>query len=80
MPKALSAAKRNLVHGLLQENIPHAVIAKQVDITERQVRRIKHNLVNYETPERPKKPQQGRQPKITDGMAEVHSLMKLLLI
>ena len=78
MPKALFASKRNLVHGLLQEDIPHAVFARQVDISERQMHHIKHNLVNYETTEQSKKSQQRRPPKITDGMAEVHSHYEII--
>ena len=50
MPKALFASKRNLVHGLLQEDIPHAVFARQADISERQMHHIKHNLVNMRLP------------------------------
>ena len=70
MPKALSSSKTARIKGALEEEIPQKDIAKQVGCCKRQVTRIKHNLVNYGTVKRSKNAQQGRQPKITEGMAQ----------
>ena len=72
MPRAISPSKQRRIQGALQEDISQKEIAKRVGCSKRQVTRIKHNLVNYGTTTRPKKPQQGRQPKITEAMAQVY--------
>ena len=72
MPRILSPSKRRRIQGGLQEDIPQKEIATRVHCSKRQVTRIKHNLVHYGTTTRPKKPQQGRQPKIAEAMAQVH--------
>ena len=75
MPRTLSPSKQRRIQGALQEDIPQKEIAKCVQCSKCQVTRIKHNLVHYGTATRPKKPQQGRQPKITEAMAQVRAFI-----
>lgn len=71
MPQALSAEKLARVRGFLELGVSRNDIADRVGVSKCQVTRIKHNIVYYGSVKRPKKPSQGRQPKITEGMAEV---------
>jgi len=71
MPQKISPRQESHVRGSLALGMPHKQIAKDVGISVRQVERIKHNLVFYGSASRPKKSQQGRQPTITEGMAQV---------
>ena len=71
MPQALSVEKLARVRVGLEMDTKQKTIAQKVNVSKRQVTRIKHNIVYYGSVKRPKKPLQGRQPKITEGMAEV---------
>ena len=71
MPYALSNEKLARIRAGLELGTDQKTIAQQVGVSKRQVTRIKHNIVSYGTVRRPKKPSQGRQPKITKAMAEV---------
>lgn len=71
MPHALSTEKLARIRVGLEMSTDQKTIARQVGVSKRQVTRIKHNIVYYGSVKRPKKPSQGRQPKITEGMAEV---------
>ena len=74
MPQALSEEKLARIRVGLELGTDQMTIAQQVGISKRQVTRIKHNIVFYGSAKHPKKPYQGRQPKITEGMAEVQAL------
>ena len=71
MPHALSTEKLARIRAGLEMSTDQKTIAQQVGVSKRQVTRIKHNIVYYGSVMRPKKPSQGRQRKITEGMAEV---------
>jgi len=77
MPKRLSQAQKSHVMGSLALGMPHKQIASDIGISTCQVERIKHNIVTYGTASRPKKPQQGRKPTITEGMADVRAIPML---
>ena len=49
----------------------HDTIATEVKCSERQVRRILHNLLHYGSVKRPKADQQGRKPNLTTEMEQV---------
>ena len=71
MPQALSTEKLARIRAGLEMDTDQKTIAQRVGVSKRQVTRIKHNIVFHGSVKRPKKPFQGRQPKITEGMAEV---------
>jgi hypothetical protein len=71
MPQALSAEKLARIRAGLELSTDQNTIAQQVGVSNRQVTRIKHNIVFHGSVKRPKNPHQGRQSKITEGMAEV---------
>jgi len=71
MPHALSLGKLARIRAGLELETDQKTIAQQVGVSKRQVTRIKHNIVTYGSVNRPKKPGQGRQPLITEGMADV---------
>ena len=71
MPQALLTEKPACIRGFLELGVSREDIANRVGVSKCQVTRIKHNIVYYGSVMRPKKPSQGRQPKITEGMAEV---------
>ena len=71
MPYALSTEKLARIRAGLEISTDQKTIAQQVGVSKRQVTRIKHNIVFHGSVKRPKKPFQGRQPKITEEMAEV---------
>ena len=56
---------------MLELTLPHKEIAKAVNVTTRQIRRIKFNLLNFGTTCRPKVVHQGRPSKITPEMERV---------
>jgi uncharacterized protein YerC len=76
--KVLSLSKRSRLKAALEEDIPHDVIATRIGCSIRTVARVKHNLIHYGTTMRPKTIQRGRQPKITEGMAQVSWKIKLI--
>ena len=69
--QTLSTEKLARIWASLEMGTYQKTIAQWAGISKRQVTRIKHNIVFYGSVKRPKKPLQGRQPKITEGMAEV---------
>ena len=71
MPQALSSEKLARIRAGLELGTDQKTIAQQVSVSKRQVTRIKHNIVFHGSVKHPKKSHQGRQPKITEGMAEV---------
>src|SRR5437667_9172020 len=71
MPHALSQSKSNAVKVMLELNMTHDTIAAEVKCSERQVRRILHNLLHYGSVKRPKADQQGRKPNLTAEMEQV---------
>jgi len=71
MPQALSLGKLDRIRAGLELGTDQKTIAQQVGISKRQVTRIKRNIVTYGPVNCPKKPGQGRQPLITEGMADV---------
>ena len=71
MPQALSTEKLARIRAGLEMDTNQKGIAQRVGVSKRQVTRIKHNIVFYGSIKHPKKPFQGRQPKITEGMAEI---------
>ena len=72
MPEALSTEKLARIQTGLELGRDQKTIAQEVGVSKQQVTRIKHNIIFYGSVKRPKKLLQGRQPKITKGMAEVH--------
>ena len=56
---------------MLELDLPHADIATRANVSLRQVRRIKHNIIRYGTIQRPKLPAQGRKRVMTEEMEEV---------
>ena len=72
MPQALSTEKRAHIQGFLELGVSRKDITNRVGVSECQVTQIKHNIVYYGSVMHPKKPSQGRQPKIMEGMTEVY--------
>jgi transposase len=77
MPQALSSEKLARIRAGLEMGTDQKTIAQQVGVSKRQVTRIRHNLVFYGSIKCPKKPYQGRQPKITEGMAAVRLVLSV---
>ena len=71
MPQALSLGKLAHIRAGLELGTDQKTIAQQVGISKRQVTRIKHNIATYGSVHRTKKPGQGRQPLIIEGMADI---------
>jgi transposase len=71
MPQALAHEKAQVIRGMLELDLPHADIATRANVSLRQVRRIKHNIIRYGTIQRPKLPAQGRKRVMTEEMEEV---------
>ena len=71
MPHALSLNKTQAVKTLLQLDTPHDVIATKVKYSERSVRRISSNLVQFASVKAPKAARQGRPSTLTAEMVEV---------
>ena len=71
MPRPLTPQQQQLIKSMLLLETPHARIAEAAKFTERQVRRIKANLLQYNTVCAPKAPIQGRKRKITEEMEKV---------
>ena len=78
MPQALSREKVLAVAVSLQLDLPQGVIATREKVSERQVRRIKHNLVVYGSTRKPKAKRQGRLPKIAPEMEEVRTYLIII--
>jgi transposase len=72
MPSPLSDDKRNHVKVLLTLGLGTKIIAQRANVSERQVRRIKQNLIEHETSRPPKVVPQGRPRLITLEMEEVY--------
>ena len=68
MPQSLSTEKLASIRAGLEIGTDQKTIARGVGVSRRQVTRVKHNIVFYGSVKCPKKPFQGRQPKITEGM------------
>ena len=71
MSQPLSTEKLARIQAGLEIGTDQKLVAQAVGVSKRQVTRIKHNIVFYGSVKCPKKPFQGCQPKITEGMAEV---------
>ena len=71
MPRPLTPQQQQLIKSMLLLETPHAHIAEAAKCTERQVRRIKANLLQYNTVCAPKAPIQGRKWKIPEEMEKV---------
>ncbi len=71
MPCPLTPQQQQLIKSMLLLETPHARIAEAAKCTERQVRRIKANLLQYNMVCAPKAPIQGRKRKITEEMEKV---------
>jgi transposase len=74
MPRALPFATQREVLGLLSLDIQQNEVAGRTGVSERQVQRIKHNVVHYGSTTRPKLERQGRPSKITEEIEDVQSI------
>ena len=71
MPAAMPLAKKLALKGMLEIEMEHKSIAAELNCTERHVRKIKKNIIDYGTVQRPKAQNQGPPSKITAEMKEV---------
>ena len=71
MPLPLTPQQQQLIKSMLLFEIPYAHTAEAAKCTERQVHRIKANLLQYNTVCAPKALIQGQKWKITEEMEEV---------
>lgn len=77
MPQALSLEKLAHIRVGLEMGTDQNTIARQVGISKRQVTRIRHNILFYSSVTHLKKPHQGCQPTITEGMADVCLILRI---
>src|SRR5271169_46631 len=71
MPKALPQSKRDPIKTLLEEGIPHATIADEINISIQTIKNYSTNLKHHDTVLLPGISKLGRPPILTREMVEV---------
>ena len=71
MPAAMPLAKKLALKGMLEIEMEHKSIAVKLNCTERHVRKIKKNIIDYDTVQRSKAQNQSSSSKIIAEMKEI---------